>query len=513
MCDMSSNVSRRLCGYVRAFLVKRRPKIQQLNSTVSETVNVPTSVEPSENKKPQEEFAQAPVEEVPEGTAKEDKNQALTEAGQTANAKAPTPPAIAKVLPTPPPTATAYPSTGAVDSSSLPGVATTAKETVFARLNSRIRALETNISLSGEYLGELSLRYRKQMDEMQKALNRSNAALAQYTKTTDEKLVQYREDIELLQAELDKVKAQLIEYNGERMAARIRSAANESTIILEIEKTFSRAEVWAPVIAVVEIFVLAGIIIYCCRGRFGTDERVLEAMVERRVRQVMMEELRKLRKNGVNVVSLEMKTGNGHLPLDRSAGPWPILDSDEQSGAPDRPLEHRWLSSPEQCDDIQMPSTSAKHPQSSEMGQSACTNKAKKKMKKRQQQQQQQRIAVARKSSDQTSGFSSRRETRDEPPDDHDTVAMNDSSAGILFSTSNQSTPAWRRVLPTWRRTALANHKGQKPRRRGSDDRLDTATKWMFPSQNAFQLLASPSSSESQSRSPEKRPQFVRGPS
>jgi len=201
----------------------------------------------------------------------------------------------------------------------------TGKETVFARLNNRIRNLEMNISLSGEYLGELSLRYRKQMDDMQKALNKSNAALAQYTKSTDEKLAQYRFEIEILQTELDRVKAILVEHKAERDMDDMEdfdSMSNETTLVVDIEKTLSKVEVWAPLIAAVEIIALVGMVWYCCRGRFGTDERALEAMVEGRVRQAIVDELKKLGRNGmaVNAFHFGSPTGNGHLPNGRTSG-------------------------------------------------------------------------------------------------------------------------------------------------------------------------------------------------
>jgi uncharacterized coiled-coil protein SlyX len=48
---------------------------------------------------------------------------------------------------------------------------TQSKESVVLRLSNRIKALEVNLSLSSQYLEELSLRYRKQMEEMQRAFN------------------------------------------------------------------------------------------------------------------------------------------------------------------------------------------------------------------------------------------------------------------------------------------------------------------------------------------------------
>ena len=51
------------------------------------------------------------------------------------------------------------------------------KESVFVRLSNRIKALELNMSLSQQYLDELSRRYKKQVEEMQKTFNKTLAAL------------------------------------------------------------------------------------------------------------------------------------------------------------------------------------------------------------------------------------------------------------------------------------------------------------------------------------------------
>ncbi|VDK42788.1 unnamed protein product [Anisakis simplex] len=48
---------------------------------------------------------------------------------------------------------------------SLPGVSLSHKESIFLKLNKRINALELNMSLSSEYLSELSRRYVKQLNE------------------------------------------------------------------------------------------------------------------------------------------------------------------------------------------------------------------------------------------------------------------------------------------------------------------------------------------------------------
>ncbi|XP_018422347.1 PREDICTED: SUN domain-containing ossification factor [Nanorana parkeri] len=76
------------------------------------------------------------------------------------------------------------------------------KESVFMRLNNRIKALEVNMSLSGRYLEELSQRYRKQMEEMQRAFNKTILKLQNTSAIAEEQDQRQTESIQLLQAQL-----------------------------------------------------------------------------------------------------------------------------------------------------------------------------------------------------------------------------------------------------------------------------------------------------------------------
>lgn len=76
------------------------------------------------------------------------------------------------------------------------------KESVFMRLNNRIKALEVNMSLSGRYLEELSQRYRKQMEEMQKAFNKTIVKLQNTSRIAEEQDQRQTEAIHVLQAQL-----------------------------------------------------------------------------------------------------------------------------------------------------------------------------------------------------------------------------------------------------------------------------------------------------------------------
>ncbi|KAH0618195.1 hypothetical protein JD844_017196 [Phrynosoma platyrhinos] len=77
------------------------------------------------------------------------------------------------------------------------------KESVFMRLNNRIKALEVNMSLSSRYLEELSQRYRKQMEEMQKAFNKTIIKLQNTSRVAEKQDLKQTEAIQLLQAQLN----------------------------------------------------------------------------------------------------------------------------------------------------------------------------------------------------------------------------------------------------------------------------------------------------------------------
>ncbi|XP_051929113.1 SUN domain-containing ossification factor isoform X2 [Hippocampus zosterae] len=79
------------------------------------------------------------------------------------------------------------------------------KESVFMRLNNRIKALEMNMSLSGRYLEELSQRYRKQMEEMQKAFNKTVIKLQNTSRIAEEQDQKQQDSIQVLQSQLENI--------------------------------------------------------------------------------------------------------------------------------------------------------------------------------------------------------------------------------------------------------------------------------------------------------------------
>ncbi|XP_036058141.1 SUN domain-containing ossification factor isoform X4 [Onychomys torridus] len=105
------------------------------------------------------------------------------------------------------------------------------KESVFMRLNNRIKALEVNMSLSGRYLEELSQRYRKQMEEMQKAFNKTIVKLQNTSRIAEEQDQRQTEAIHLLQAQLTNM-TQLISNLSATVAELKREVSDRQSYLV-----------------------------------------------------------------------------------------------------------------------------------------------------------------------------------------------------------------------------------------------------------------------------------------
>lgn len=95
--------------------------------------------------------------------------------------------------------------TEAQNSSDAPAHSSSQKESVFMRLNNRIKVLEMNMSLSGRYLEQLSQRYRKQVEEMQRAFNKTIIKLQNTSRMAEEQDQRQTDSIQALQAQLENV--------------------------------------------------------------------------------------------------------------------------------------------------------------------------------------------------------------------------------------------------------------------------------------------------------------------
>ncbi|XP_062437717.1 SUN domain-containing ossification factor isoform X2 [Rhea pennata] len=105
------------------------------------------------------------------------------------------------------------------------------KESVFMRLNNRIKALEVNMSLSSRYLEELSQRYRKQMEEMQKAFNKTIIKLQNTSRIAEEQDQRQTDSIQLLQAQLTNM-TQLVSNLSTTVAELKREVSDRQTYLV-----------------------------------------------------------------------------------------------------------------------------------------------------------------------------------------------------------------------------------------------------------------------------------------
>lgn len=76
------------------------------------------------------------------------------------------------------------------------------KESVFLRLSNRVKTLERNMSLSGQYLEELSRRYKRQVEEMQKTFEKTVQQMTEEKRKTNEREQKYLEQMSSLQEQL-----------------------------------------------------------------------------------------------------------------------------------------------------------------------------------------------------------------------------------------------------------------------------------------------------------------------
>lgn len=126
------------------------------------------------------------------------------------------------------------------------------KESVFLRLSNKIKALERNMSLSGQYLEELSRRYKKQ-EELSRALNKTLNLLREEVKRSKDREQQRDSDLLFLRTQLIQLTATLESHETEKDSWHHK--------VVVIGQHF--------VLLVIEV-IMVGIVIWICR-RYYTD--------------------------------------------------------------------------------------------------------------------------------------------------------------------------------------------------------------------------------------------------
>uniref|UniRef100_A0A8C1ZR40 SUN domain containing ossification factor n=1 Tax=Cyprinus carpio TaxID=7962 RepID=A0A8C1ZR40_CYPCA len=108
------------------------------------------------------------------------------------------------------------------------------KESVFMRLNNRIKALEMNMSLSSRYLEELSQRYRKQMEEMQRAFNKTIIKLQNTSRIAEEQDQKQTESIQMLQSQLENATKILLNLSATVAQLQREVSDRQSYLVLSL---------------------------------------------------------------------------------------------------------------------------------------------------------------------------------------------------------------------------------------------------------------------------------------
>ncbi|KAL6262445.1 hypothetical protein P5V15_007531 [Pogonomyrmex californicus] len=134
------------------------------------------------------------------------------------------------------------------------------KESVFLRLSNRIKILERNMSLSGQYLEELSRRYKKQVEEMQRSLERAVAAMGEESRKGEERDAKRAEEIAALREEITMLSksVETLLYDRDSWRSRISAIFQHALLIC------------------LEVIVIILILSYC-RRRENFEEEKLES--------------------------------------------------------------------------------------------------------------------------------------------------------------------------------------------------------------------------------------------
>merc|ERR1739838_176701 len=112
-------------------------------------------------------------------------------------------------------------------------------ESVWQKLSNKIKALEKNVSLSGGYLEQLSVQYKKQIEDLQLAVRQSGEALAAASKARELDRTQMSE----LQEQIGQLKVVV-----EEVSTRMETMGNWDVVVHSL-------------VLVVEIFI--GILLFC----------------------------------------------------------------------------------------------------------------------------------------------------------------------------------------------------------------------------------------------------------
>uniref|UniRef100_F1KSQ3 Protein osteopotentia n=1 Tax=Ascaris suum TaxID=6253 RepID=F1KSQ3_ASCSU len=222
------------------------------------------------------------------------------------------------------PTANVLPTRGTnLGHQTLPGASLSHKESVFLKLNKRINALELNMSLSSEYLSELSRRYVEQTNDSrrhaEKVVKLAEEAAQNAARATQQKLAKQIEGMGRELKELSRMvrslwsrsaavesslkmasveqQQQQPEVENDRRTMKTHSQSEEESVLLHPREhlLYSNDYVWTTeqlvymVVAAQACTVVLMLLVQCFydRNRRMTEQLTIQDIVEERIRTLV----------------------------------------------------------------------------------------------------------------------------------------------------------------------------------------------------------------------------------
>uniref|UniRef100_A0A0N4Y9L7 Chromosome 1 open reading frame 9 (inferred by orthology to a human protein) n=1 Tax=Nippostrongylus brasiliensis TaxID=27835 RepID=A0A0N4Y9L7_NIPBR len=179
------------------------------------------------------------------------------------------------------------------------------KESVFMKLNKRIAALELNMSLSSEYLSELSRQYVAQTDEHQKHMRQAKKVVEEAVETLSFgfQIALLRKEVDTLSEWLSSMRATAFKLTVSRFTKGEETPVNEKCILQQTDLhrysppddgLWTTEQVVYMVVSTQLVTVLILALLSFCYQRFATDrglsddQRLLvEDLINERVTQVL----------------------------------------------------------------------------------------------------------------------------------------------------------------------------------------------------------------------------------
>ncbi|KAK6061572.1 Sad1 / UNC-like protein [Cooperia oncophora] len=202
----------------------------------------------------------------------------------------------------------------AVPSDAWPASSMSHKESVFMKLNKRIAALELNMSLSSEYLSELSRQYVAQTDEHQKHLKQAKKVVdeavetiyARVNDTLADKIAALRKEVDTLSGWLTSMRSTVSKMTVRRYARVTEGPENEKCILKQTDLhrysppddgLWTTEQVVYMVVSTQLVTVLILALLSLCYQRFVSQQRQLSegqrAQVNELINERVMETLGK----------------------------------------------------------------------------------------------------------------------------------------------------------------------------------------------------------------------------